>query len=136
MKDINSNITYCDTEQSQGSSNADAAAAYRQFFDQVVCPPEVCQAALKRCMEQQGTGKKTASQRRWRHPAMAACGLIVLCMLVVIFLVYRMGYALGRNHRQGYIYEKEEYDSLKVNQTSEVYAKRKQRVANGMQPQT
>ncbi len=136
MKDINSNITYCDTEQSQGSSNADAAAAYRQFFDQVVCPPEVCQAALKRCMEQQGTGKKTASQRRWRHPAMAACGLIVLCMLGVIFLGERMGYALGRNHRQGYIYEKEEYEGLKFTRTFVVYAKWNQKVAMGMQPQT
>ncbi|MDE6675840.1 MAG: hypothetical protein K2K19_13705, partial [Acetatifactor sp.] len=136
MKDINSNITYCDAEQSQGGSNADVAAAYRQLFDQVVCPPEVCQAALKRCMEQQGTGKKTASQRRWRHLAMAACGLIVLCMLGVIFFGERMGYALGRNHRQGYIYEKEEYEDLKFTRTFVIYAKWNQKVAMGKQPQT
>lgn len=134
MEDINGNVTFCDVEL-QGSSNEDAAAAYRKLLDRVVCPQEVCQDTLKRCMEQQAAGKKAVSPLRWRHAAMAACGLIVLCVLGIIFWGEQISYALGRDHRQGYNYQKKEYGGVKFTRTFVVFSEWNQEIALGMQPQ-
>lgn len=114
--------------------NRDAAAAYRQLFSQVVCPQEVCLEALKRCIEQQGADKKTALLRRWRYAAMAVCSMTVLCLLGGILFGEQIGYALGRDHRQGYTYEKVEYEGLEFTRTFVVFDRWNQRIALGAQP--
>lgn len=132
MEDIKGNVTYCDAER-QGSGNGDAAA-YRRLFDRVVCPQEVCQDALKRCMEQQGAGKKAASSLRRRYAAIVACGLIALCVCGTIFWREQTSYALGGgDHRQGYTYDKKEYEGVKFTRTFVMFSKWNQEIAMGLQ---
>lgn len=124
MEDINRDATSCcDAKELQNGGNEDAAAAYRRLLGQVVCPQEVCQAALKGCMEQQAARKKTTSLRRWRYAAMTACSLLVLCVIGGIIFGRQVGYALGRDHRQGYIYEKVAYEGLEFTKTFVLFSR-------------
>lgn len=136
MEDINRNVASCDAKKQQSDGNKDAAAAYRMLLGQVVCPQEVCQAALKGCMEQQAAGKKAASPQRWRYAAMAACSLLALCIMGGIIFGQRVGYALGRGHRQGYIYEEVEYEGLEFTKTFVLFSRWNQNIALSAQPST
>lgn len=136
MGDINREAIYRNTGERQNNGNGDVAAAYRQLLGQVECPQEVRHAALRDCMEQQGTGKKTTSLRRWRYAAMAVCGLVVLCLLGGVVFGEQISYALGlRGHRQGYIYEEKEYEGLEFTKTFVMFSAWNQNVAMGMQQQ-
>ena len=126
MEDINRNVTCSGAKERQ--NDGDAAAAYRKLLGRVVCPQEVCQTALKRCMEQQSAGKKPVSMRRWRYTAMAACSLLILCLVGAVIFGERTGYALGRDHRQGYIYEKVEYEGLEFTKSFVVFSRWNQRI--------
>ena len=129
MEDINRDATSCcDAKELQNGSNEDAAAAYRRLLGQVVCPQEVCQAALKGCMEQQAERKKATSLRRWRYAAMTACSLLALCIIGGIIFGRQVGYALGRDHRQGYIYEEVTYEGLEFTKTFVLFSRWNQNI--------
>lgn len=136
MEDINRDVACRDAEKLQSDSNKDAAAAYRKLLGQIECPQEVRQAVLKGCMEQQATGKKAASLRRWRYAAMVACSLLTLCIMGGIIFGRQVGYALGRDHRQGYIYEEVEYEGLEFTKTFVVFSRWNQNVALSTQSPT
>lgn len=126
MEDISRNVTCGGAKE--GNNVGDAAAAYHNLLGRVVCPQEVCQTALKRCMEQQEADKRPVSLRRWRYTAMAAGGLLVLCLIGAAVFGEQIGYALGRDHRQGYIYEKVEYEGLEFTKSFVVFSRWNQRI--------
>lgn len=135
MGDINREAIYRSTGERQNSENGDAAAAYRQLLGQVECPQEVRHAALRGCIERQGTGKKTTLLRRWRYTAIVVGSLVVLCLLGGVLFGEQISYALGiRGHRQGYIYEEKEYEGLEFTKTFVMFSKWNQNIAMGMQP--
>lgn len=134
MGDINREAIYRNTGERQNNGNGDAAAAYRQLLGRVECPREIRHAALRGCMERQGTGKKTTSLRRWRYAAIAVCSLVGLCLLGGVMFGEQISYALGtRGHRQGYIYEEKEYEGLEFTKTFVMFNTWNQNVAMGMQ---
>lgn len=132
MEDINRNVEGGGQER-QNSGAGDVAASYRRLLGQVVCPQEVCRTALKLCVEQGAAGKRTASQRWWRYAAVVSCSLLVLCLMGGLVFGEQISYALGRDHRQGYIYEKVEYEGLEFTKSFVMYSRWNQKIDLGSQ---
>ncbi|MDE7222184.1 MAG: hypothetical protein K2O34_00205 [Acetatifactor sp.] len=135
MKDINRKILCHNTQDGKNDADGDTAAAYRRLMGQVVCPQEVCEAALTSCTKQQGAGKSTALLRRPQYVVAVMCSMAVLCLLGGILFAEQIGYALGRDHRQGYIRDEVEYEGLDFTSTFVTFSRWNQKVVMGEQHQ-